>query len=717
MKASATIRSAGKVAGDLSLLGLGLLPFILLAFVLNELILTEQGQELLSIVNAQSIYDATFGIDLALLLLASYVVALRIGLLLADVKDTWPVKASHQYDAPTWRRKAVFIAVLINSLATPSILLLRLPLHPFHLLLLLVLVPYTLIEYRCFVQSQKSDMFSRGGRSGITQGLSAVILLILFAYFLAATLGTTSAVLARTLGTLGIVVSSGLFWASLITLTLGVIPARFGWPPLYVLLPIFFLFVSPIGAYESIEEPRKDPQQDQPDAANRPSAEDHFKRWLLSFEDGPRNKPLPIFLIAAEGGGLRAAYWSGGVLTALDERTNRAFSAHTFAYSGVSGGALGIAVHNSRRVNGFPAPTRTQQARGEDFLSPIVARLFLIEPLRTASTTLSNWFSPRGVIFEKLLEESYQLQYGTPSFAKDFLSEYSLAGESKRPIVVLNATDIESGGRLAFSNARLESHIDAFSRLGPVAKGMKVSEVVHHSARFPLISPPGRLVDRAHTDKQSHIRRHGIVDGGYFENSGTNELFDIYSLISRLRNYSDDQHSECIDTKARIENRPNESNRVNAPSRSTSENCSQIENAADSDTPWATKTKNLRARIQIHVVVLRSTPNESRSEMDIVPRFDEITGPVTAIMSGRTYRSAESIDRIKRAIVDYNRSKFSLCEHLRPSRECHLESISDSLTIVTAPEHLALAWSLSSAARSKLDKASREVWRDYWGNL
>lgn len=204
MKASATIRSAGKVAGDLSLLGLGLLPFILLAFVLNELILTEQGQELLSIVNAQSIYDATFGIDLALLLLASYVVALRIGLLLADVKDTWPVKASHQYDAPTWRRKAVFIAVLINSLATPSILLLRLPLHPFHLLLLLVLVPYTLIEYRCFVQSQKSDMFSRGGRSGITQGLSAVILLILFAYFLAATLGTTSAVLARTLGLLAL---------------------------------------------------------------------------------------------------------------------------------------------------------------------------------------------------------------------------------------------------------------------------------------------------------------------------------------------------------------------------------------------------------------------------------------------------------------------------------------------------------------------------------
>lgn len=717
MAVFATIRSAGKVAGELSLLSLGLLPFILLAFLLNELILTEQGQELLSIVNAQSFDDATFGIELALLLLATYVVALRIGLLLADVKDAWPIKASHQYDAPTWRRKAVFLAVLINSLATPSILLLRLPLHLFHLLLVLVLVAYTLIEYRCFVQSHKSDMFSRGGRAGITQGLSAVILLILFAYFLAATLGTTSAVLARTLGTLGIVVSSGLFWASSITLTLGVIPARFGWPPLYALLPIFFLFAAPIGAYENIEEARKDARLDQPGAVNRPSAEDHFKRWLLSFEDWPKNKPLPIFLIAAEGGGLRAAYWSGGVLTALDERTNREFSAHTFAYSGVSGGALGIAVHNSRRVNGFPASTRAQQARGEDFLSPIVARLFLIEPLRAASTTLSNWFSPRGVIFEKLLEESYQLRYGTPSFAKGFLSEYSLVGESQRPIVVLNATDIESGGRLAFANARLESHIDAFSRLGPVAEGMKVSEVVHHSARFPLISPPGRLVERASTDKQSRIRRHGIVDGGYFENSGTNELFDIYSLISRLRNYSDDQRSECIDTQVSVKRGPNEPERQDTPARSSSANCAQIESAADSDTPWATKTKNLRARIQIHVVVLRSTPNEAHSETDLVPRFDEITGPITAIMSGRTYRSTESISRIERAIMAYNRSKFNLCERLKISRECHLESIGDSLTIVTAPEHLALAWNLSSAARNKLDKASREVWRDYWGNF
>ena len=50
-----------------------------------------------------------------------------------------------------------------------------------------------------------------------------------------------------------------------------------------------------------------------------------------------------MFLVTAKGGGIRAAYWTAALLTALQD-ANPEFADHVFAVSGVSGGSVGAGV-------------------------------------------------------------------------------------------------------------------------------------------------------------------------------------------------------------------------------------------------------------------------------------------------------------------------------------------------------------------------------------
>jgi hypothetical protein len=75
----------------------------------------------------------------------------------------------------------------------------------------------------------------------------------------------------------------------------------------------------------------------------------------LGRELQQRIRPLPghpadasvdnptLTLVSAEGGGIRAAYWTGVGLGRMEEATNETFSTTVVSMSGVSGGSLGIA--------------------------------------------------------------------------------------------------------------------------------------------------------------------------------------------------------------------------------------------------------------------------------------------------------------------------------------------------------------------------------------
>jgi len=70
---------------------------------------------------------------------------------------------------------------------------------------------------------------------------------------------------------------------------------------------------------------------------------EHFLpiKWFKSRPDLDRYNSYPIFLVATEGGGLRAAYFTGTVLGALQRMCHPSFANHLAAISSVSGGSLG----------------------------------------------------------------------------------------------------------------------------------------------------------------------------------------------------------------------------------------------------------------------------------------------------------------------------------------------------------------------------------------
>ena len=111
------------------------------------------------------------------------------------------------------------------------------------------------------------------------------------------------------------------------------------------------------------------------DQAMPPQVDEAFRGWLEARANEPdAPQPYPVFLVAAEGGGARAAYFTALVLEELRARCPR-FLRHTFLMTGVSGGSLGtalVAASASNEVTGrtmpsfeaAPLPCGTERGQG-----------------------------------------------------------------------------------------------------------------------------------------------------------------------------------------------------------------------------------------------------------------------------------------------------------------------------------------------------------------
>ena len=75
-----------------------------------------------------------------------------------------------------------------------------------------------------------------------------------------------------------------------------------------------------------------------------PDARDAFRQWYLAREDrkeyADKQKRYPVYVVAAQGGGIYAATHALTFLTSLQDACPR-FAQHMFAISSVSGGSIG----------------------------------------------------------------------------------------------------------------------------------------------------------------------------------------------------------------------------------------------------------------------------------------------------------------------------------------------------------------------------------------
>lgn len=339
----------------------------------------------------------------------------------------------------------------------------------------------------------------------------------------------------------------------------------------------------------------------------RPTIAQAFETWVAPLERVSR-APVPVILVAAEGGGIRAAYWAAIVLAELDAILPEQFARHVLAISSVSGGSIGAAVYAGLQ-NDAPQGARVERAQrilSRGFLAPITARLVTGDFLQ--------WFVPfpmtavdRSVAMEASIEAAYEGVTDRPTFARGFLDLPQ--GDGRVPWLVVNATSVDTGRRVVTSPvvwvpAGPTGPADLADLHALVGDDLPLSTVVHNSSRFAYISPAGRVRTRGGDD------RGHVVDGGYFENTGAETLVD---LVGALR-------------------------AVVGPDR-----------------------------VRLIAVVLRNTPATERMPQEATApwtetrRLGEAFAPLRAVLRSREARGELAIRRLRDTIGNDNVVEFSVC--------------------------------------------------------
>lgn len=231
--------------------------------------------------------------------------------------------------------------------------------------------------------------------------------------------------------------------------------------------------------------------------------DDYAKQWLSERRTEIDTGGYPVIVVTAEGGGIRAAYWTASVLGAI-QGASPAFSHHVIGYSGVSGGSVGVATFASiiAEPNLPTSLCSTAEACGQlvltdDFLAPALGTMFTWDVLSSLSQQKVS-IEDRGVALERAFENRWKAIMGTDRLAQHF-TDRSL---------FLNSTSDMTGKKVV---------INPFLFPTP----LRLSTAMILSARFPIVSPGGM------------INNDRLVDGGYFDNSGAVTASELLRAVTK----------------------------------------------------------------------------------------------------------------------------------------------------------------------------------------
>ena len=147
------------------------------------------------------------------------------------------------------------------------------------------------------------------------------------------------------------------------------------------------------GGYHDVR-PLTEEQSGAAERGSTTTVETAWTRWLAGqterIEAAPEpRQAVPLVLVAAEGGGLRAAYWTAHALDCAldgDERScgyelggDPAAPETLFALSGASGGSLGLASYVAAFVDGVSDEEWVDDRLGRDFVAPLWASLLYVD--------------------------------------------------------------------------------------------------------------------------------------------------------------------------------------------------------------------------------------------------------------------------------------------------------------------------------------------------
>lgn len=262
----------------------------------------------------------------------------------------------------------------------------------------------------------------------------------------------------------------------------------------------------------------------------------YFQRWLeYKLENDllfSKDSMIPVFLVAAEGGGIRACYWTSQVLKNLHLAHPELYN-NTFAVTGASGGTVGLSFfynyifEKSRDGNpeldspDFYAPLDTVTA--SDFLTGVTYGFLFPDLVQRMLPWPVNSFDRAGFLnrsFSRAFAE-HTVVNGQPSGLLDQSILTPWLKDTypyRRPVILFNSLYVEEGQKAIFapysiSKNHYEDVLDILAATGTL---VPMKEGMVSSARFPVITPPGLMMQQMNGTKKKFGH---LVDGGYFENT------------------------------------------------------------------------------------------------------------------------------------------------------------------------------------------------------
>lgn len=391
----------------------------------------------------------------------------------------------------------------------------------------------------------------------------------------------------------------------------------------------------------------------------------HIDAWLEArrSEIESAGSPYPVFIVSAEGGGIRAAFWTAGLLGAIQD-VEPAFADHVLGISGVSGGSLGAAtfaalvgeaqrdaIHAPQNGGDMgPLQGLAGQVLGRDYLSPVLATMLI--PDAAACLLHGEWAADRAAVLERTFELGWRQAVGTDVFQDPMTALWRDAALHRVPTLFMNSTESASGRRIVNSPVVLDPGLSSAISL-PVTippHSLRLSTAVLLSARFPAISPIASLGE---TDEDGPLH---VVDGGYADNSGTLTAAEIVEALAA-----------------------------------------------------SAERLGLADRIRIIAIVITDEPialNERESHADRRSQSGIVSTAVGAVLS-----PFETLNHVRKALSTKHRESLTALIHGRGGE------VLDGFALKASRMEFPLGWMLAPATRSALMQQIRDLKSDPRGDL
>lgn len=369
------------------------------------------------------------------------------------------------------------------------------------------------------------------GRRVVQYGLSLTGLTVL-SFCLPIELGIARLVRPTAITILGIAVYT--FWGSLL-----IYFNDNRYRPLVLLVVGYLILVSAVNDNTAVR---------QAPLLQRPTIPDHFRRWIIARQQEDQDT-IPLVLVAAEGGGIRALNWTAETLIRLDSIIP-GFSRHVYALSGASGGSVGEVFYTAF-LRDIAEPQRSNQSDSfrsvirDDYLSAVSAAMLFPDgiqrflPVPVANLERSKWL-------EDAWSDSYvrNLRLHTLDSSLTSLYQSPTGYNYSLPSLFLNGTMAESGQKVITSNLQLDPQYftDVISILDWLGADVPLKTAASLSSRFPILTN-GALVEQP---SSAHSGGH-VVDGGYFDNTGIETCIQLLNaLVPLIRQVNTEQHVVVI---------------------------------------------------------------------------------------------------------------------------------------------------------------------------